>query len=140
MHPKEGTRIAKSRSLDLVEVSPQASPSVCKIMDYGKFKYESAKKSREARQNRKSQEVREVKMRPKIGEHDYQVKSRMVTRLIEAGDKVKVTMRFRGREVVHADNGRELLQRIFEDVQEIAVIESQAKMEGRNMFMILAPK
>lgn len=139
MDPRQATKMAQERELDLVEVSPQASPPVCKLMDYGRFKYESSKKSRENRQKKKV-ELREVKMRPKIGEHDYEVKSNMVQRLLKAGDKVKVTMRFRGREVVHSDIAHKLLDRVFEDAAELAVLESKPKLEGRNMIMVLAPK
>lgn len=130
--------------MDLVEVSPQTKPPVCRLMDYGKWKYESAKKNREAAkansQRKKVQEIREVKLRPKIDEHDYQVKSKMVQRLLSEGDKVKVTMMFRGREVVHANIALKLLERVFNDSLELAIIENRPRLEGRNMIMVLAPK
>ncbi len=130
--------------MDLVEVSPQTKPPVCRLMDYGKWKYEAAKKNREAAkasvQRKKVQEIREVKLRPKIDEHDYQVKSKMVQRLLGEGDKVKVTMMFRGREVVHANIALKLLERVFNDSLELAIIENRPRLEGRNMIMVLAPK
>lgn len=139
MDPREAVRLAQEKELDLVEVSPQAHPPVCKMMDYGRWKYETAKKSRDSR-SKKKVEMREVKMRPKIGEHDYKVKADMVKRLLKGGDKVKVTMRFRGREVVHSEIAHKLLQRVFDDSSEFAVVESKPKLEGRNMIMVLAPK
>ena len=130
--------------MDLVEVSPQTKPPVCRLMDYGKWKYEAAKKNREAAkasvQRKKIQEIREVKLRPKIDEHDYQVKSKMVQRLLGEGDKVKVTMMFRGREVVHANIALKLLERVFNDSLELDIIENRPRLEGRNMIMVLAPK
>lgn len=140
MDPRDAVRIAQERELDLVEVSPQARPPVCKMMDFGKWKYETSKKTRESRAKKKTFELREVKMRPKIDEHDYQVKANMVKRLLKEGDKVKVTMRFRGREVVHSDIALKLLERVFEDSAELAIIENKPKLEGRNMTMVLAPK
>ena len=144
MDPRDALRLAQERDLDLVEVSPQTKPPVCRLMDYGKAKYESAKKNREAAkaaaQRKKVQEIREVKLRPKIDEHDYQVKSRMVKRLLIEGDKVKVTMMFRGREVVHANIALKLLERVFNDSAELALIENRPRLEGRNMIMVLAPK
>lgn len=144
MDPRDAMRLAQERDLDLVEVSPQTKPPVCRLMDYGKWKYESAKKSREAAkatiQRKKVQEIREVKLRPKIDEHDYQVKSKMVKRLLSEGDKVKVTMMFRGREVVHANIALKLLERVFNDSAELAIIENRPRLEGRNMIMVLAPK
>lgn len=144
MDPRDALRLAQERDLDLVEVSPQTKPPVCRLMDYGKWKYESAKKSREAAKatvaKKKVQEIREVKLRPKIDEHDYQVKSKMVRRLLGEGDKVKVTMMFRGREVVHANIALKLLERVFNDAQELAIIENRPRLEGRNMIMVLAPK
>lgn len=144
MDPRDALRLAQERELDLVEVSPQTKPPVCRLMDYGKHKYESAKKTREAAKasaaKRKVQEIREVKLRPKIDEHDYMVKSRMVQRLLSEGDKVKVTMMFRGREVVHANIALRLLERVFNDAAELALIENRPRLEGRNMIMVLAPK
>jgi translation initiation factor IF-3 len=144
MDPRDALRLAQERDLDLVEVSPQTKPPVCRLMDYGKWKYEAAKKNREAAkasvQRKKVQEIREVKLRPKIDEHDYQVKSKMVQRLLGEGDKVKVTMMFRGREVVHANIALKLLERVFNDSLELAIIENRPRLEGRNMIMVLAPK
>lgn len=144
MDPRDALKIALERELDLVEVSPQAKPPVCRLMDYGRWKYEAAKKTREANQatkvKKRAQEIREVKLRPKIDEHDYQVKSKMVRRLLTEGDKVKVTMMFRGREVVHAEIGLKLLQRVFTDTGEMAIIENKPRLEGKNMIMVLAPK
>ncbi|ODT56508.1 translation initiation factor IF-3 [bacterium SCN 62-11] len=144
MDPRDALRLAQERDLDLVEVSPQTKPPVCRLMDYGKWKYEAAKKNREAAkasvQRKKVQEIREVKLRPKIDEHDYMVKSRMVQRLLSEGDKVKVTMMFRGREVVHANIALKLLERVFNDALELAIIENRPRLEGRNMIMVLAPK
>ncbi|MCE7869688.1 translation initiation factor IF-3 [bacterium CPR1] len=140
MSPREAMRIAKEKELDLVEVSPHSNPPVCRFLDYGRWKYENAKKGRESRAKRKGAELREVKLRPKIDEHDYMVKSRMVQRLLEEGDKVKVTMMFRGREVVHAHIALKLLEKVFNDAIELAVIEKKPTLEGRNMTMILAPK
>lgn len=144
MDPRDALRLAQERDLDLVEVSPQTKPPVCRLMDYGKWKYEAAKKNREASKataaRKKVQEIREVKLRPKIDEHDYMVKSRMVQRLLTEGDKVKVTMMFRGREVVHANIALKLLERVFNDALELAIIENRPRLEGRNMIMVLAPK
>lgn len=144
MDPRDALRLAQERELDLVEVSPQTKPPVCRLMDFGKWKYEAAKRSRETAkataQRKKVQEIREVKLRPKIDDHDYQVKSRMVRRLLSEGDKVKVTMMFRGREVVHANIALKLLERVFNDSAELAIIENRPRLEGRNMIMVLAPK
>lgn len=138
MHPKDATRVAKERKLDLVEVSPNAVPPVCKILDYGKWRYERDKQKKESKPG-KSSELREVKMRPKIGEHDFQVKTRQVVRLLQGGDKVKVLLRFRGREVVHQDLAEELLMRVSREVGEIGTIESKPQMQGRQMMLVLAP-
>lgn len=144
MDPRDAYKLALERELDLVEVSPQTKPPVCRLMDYGRWKYEAAKKTREASKvqkvKRKAQEIREVKLRPKIDEHDYLVKSRMVRRLLQEGDKVKVTMMFRGREVVHAELGLKLLERVFNDISEFAIIENRPKLEGKNMIMVVSPK
>lgn len=140
MDPREAYRMAQDRELDLVEVSPQTTPPVCRLMDYGRWKYETARKGRESKAKKKTSELREVKMRPKIDEHDYQVKSKMVQRLLKEGDKVKVTMRFRGREVVHSEIALKLLDRVFNDAAELAIIENKPRLEGRNMIMVLAPK
>ncbi|MBI3928003.1 MAG: translation initiation factor IF-3 [Armatimonadetes bacterium] len=140
MDPRDALKLAAERDMDLVEVSPQARPPVCKLMDYGRWKYETQKKTRESKVGKKVSDLREVKLRPKIDEHDYQVKSRLVQRLLKEGDKVKVTLRFRGREVVHADIAIQLLDRLSVDAQELGVVEAKAKLEGRNMIMVLAPK
>lgn len=138
MHPREATKVAKERKLDLVEVSPNANPPVCKILDYGKWRYERDKQKKESKPG-KSAELREVKMRPKIGEHDFQVKTKQVVRLLEGGDKVKVMLRFRGREVVHQDLAEELLMRVSREVGDIGTIESKPSMQGRQMMLVLAP-
>jgi translation initiation factor IF-3 len=138
MHPRDATRIAADRKLDLVEVSPNAVPPVCKILDYGKWRYERDKQKKESKPA-KSAELREVKMRPKIGEHDFQVKTRQVVRLLQGGDKVKVLLRFRGREVVHQDLAEELLMRVSREVGDIGTIESKPQMQGRQMMLVLAP-
>ncbi len=126
--------------LDLVEVSPNADPPVCKFLDVGKYRYEAQKKANAARKTQKTQEIKEIKMRPNIDDHDYDVKMRNVQRFIEAGDKVKVTLRFRGRELSHQQLGMNLLRRVQEDVAEIAKVEAYPRMEGRQMLMVLAPK
>lgn len=126
--------------LDLVELQPNAEPPVCKILDYGKFKYQAQKRANEARKKQKIIEVKEIKLRPNIDEHDYQVKMRAVQKFLDAGDKVKVTLRFRGREMAHIDLGSQLLERVKGEVDEFAKIEANPKMEGRQMIMVLAPK
>ncbi len=125
--------------LDLVEVSPNASPPVCKILDYGKFKYEAQKKANAARKKQKVIEVKEIKMRPNIDDHDYETKMRKVHAFIEEGDKVKVTMRFRGRELAHQDIAMKVLNRVRDEVGETVKIEQFPRMEGRQMIMIMAP-
>jgi translation initiation factor IF-3 len=136
----EAIRIAKDEGLDLVEVSPNANPPVCKIMDYGKYKYRQSKKSQQAKKKQKTFQVKEVKLRPKTDEHDYQFKMRHVQRFIGDGNKVKVTIMFRGREMAHQDRGRMMLSRIRDEFAENTIVEQEPKMEGRNMNMILAPK
>ncbi len=131
--------MAEQVGLDLVEISPNATPPVCKIMDFGKFKYEQQKRESEARKKQKTIEVKEVKFRPNTDTHDYEVKMRNVFKFLENGDKVKVTLRFRGREMAHQDLGRSLLQRISEDVKEIGKVENMPKMEGRQMVMMIGP-
>lgn len=123
-----------------MEISPNAKPPVCKIMDYGKFKYEQQKKEAEARKNQKVIEVKEVKFRPGTDTHDYQVKMRNVQRFLENGDKVKVTLRFRGREMAHQELGLELLKRVAADIEEIGKVENMPKLEGRQMVMMIGPK
>ena len=126
--------------LDLVEISPDANPPVAKILDYGKFKYQEQKKAAEARKKQKTVEVKEIKMRPNIDSHDYDVKMRAMNRFFDEGDKVKVTLRFRGREMAHQQIGRELLLKVKGDTEEIAKVESEPRLEGRQMVMVLAPK
>ena len=126
--------------LDLVELQPNAEPPVVKILDYGKYKYQAQKRASEARKKQKVIDVKEIKLRPNIDSHDYDVKMRSVRKFLEAGDKVKITLRFRGREMAHVELGSQLLERVREDIQEEAKIESLPKMEGRQMIMVLAPK
>ncbi|WP_227419834.1 translation initiation factor IF-3 [Roseitranquillus sediminis] len=137
--PERGMAIAEEVGLDLVEISPNASPPVCKIMDFGKFKYENQKRESEAKKKQKTIEVKEVKFRPNTDTHDYDVKMRNVTRFLEAGDKVKVTLRFRGREMAHQNLGRDLLERVAADVEGLGKVENMPKMEGRQMVMMIGP-
>ncbi len=139
MSPAKALQLAQDAGLDLVEISPNAAPPVCKIMDFGKFKYEQQKRESEARKKQKIIEVKEVKFRPNTDTHDYDVKMRNVFKFLENGDKVKVTLRFRGREMAHQNLGRELLERVAEDVKEIGKIENMPKMEGRQMIMMIGP-
>lgn len=132
--------MAIAAGLDLVEISPSAEPPVCKIMDFGKYKYEQQKREAEARRNQKIIEIKEIKFRPGTDTHDYEVKMRSVNRFLEEGDKVKVTLRFRGREMAHQELGVELLNRVAADVAQIGKIESMPKLEGRQMVMMIAPK
>ena len=136
----EALQMAADAGLDLVEISPNADPPVCKILDYGKFKYEEQKKKNEARKKQKIIEVKEIKLRPSIDDHDYQVKMRSMNKFIEEGDKVKVTMRFRGRELAHQDLGMNVLMRVKEDLDGIAKVEQMPRMEGRQMTMVVAPR
>ena len=138
--PAAAMAMAEEVGLDLVEISPGASPPVCKIMDFGRFKYEQQKKAAEAKKKQKIIEIKEVKFRPNIDTHDYDVKMRSVTKFLGEGDKVKVTLRFRGREMAHQERGRELLTKIADDIEEIGKIESMPKMEGRQMIMVVAPQ
>jgi len=137
--PERGRELADQAGLDLVEISPNANPPVCKIMDFGKFKYETQKREAEARKKQKTIEVKEVKFRPNTDTHDYDVKMRNVVRFLENGDKVKVTLRFRGREMAHQNLGRDLLERVAEDVKELGKVENMPKMEGRQMIMMIGP-
>jgi translation initiation factor IF-3 len=132
--------MAEDEGLDLVEVSPNADPPVCKILDYGKLKYQEQKKASEARKRQKTVDVKEIKMRPNIDTHDYDVKMRNVVKFLEGGDKVKVTMRFRGREMAHQELGMDVLNRVRDDVEELSKVEAVPKMEGRQMIMVLAPR
>ena len=136
----EALQMAATAGLDLVEIAPNADPPVCKILDYGKFKYEEQKKKNEARKKQKIIEVKEIKLRPSIDDHDYQVKMRSMNKFIEEGDKVKVTMRFRGRELAHQDLGMNVLMRVKEDLDGIAKVEQMPRMEGRQMTMVVAPR
>ncbi|MBC7135893.1 translation initiation factor IF-3 [Oceanibaculum nanhaiense] len=140
MSRRDALRAAEDVGLDLVEISPGAAPPVVKILDYGKFKYEAQKKRNEARKNQKIIEVKEIKMRPNIDDHDYDVKMRSVNKFLTDGDKVKVTMRFRGREMAHQDIGMNVLMRVKDDVEELAKVEQYPKLEGRQMVMVIAPR
>ena len=140
MKTEDAIAEADSHGLDLVEVSPNADPPVCKILDYGKFKFEAQKKRNEAKKKQKVIEVKEIKLRPNIDEHDYQVKMRSVQKFLDEGDKVKVTLRFRGREMAHQELGVNVLNRVREDTDEVAKIEAFPKLEGRQMTMVIAPK
>lgn len=137
---REALSRASEAGLDLVEISPNAEPPVCKILDFGKYKYEIQKKKNEARKKQKVIEVKEIKLRPNIDEHDYEVKMRSVHRFLDEGDKVKVTMRFRGREMVHQEIGLKVLERVRDELEERAKVEQMPKLEGRQMIMVLAPR
>ena len=138
--PERAMAMAEAAGLDLVEISPNATPPVCKIMDFGKFKYETQKRESEARKKQKIIEVKEVKFRPNTDVHDYDVKMRNVTKFLTNGDKVKVTMRFRGREMAHQNLGRDLLERVATDVEGIGKVENMPRLEGRQMVMMIGPK
>ena len=140
MKLEDALDLATKAGLDLVEVSPNAEPPVCKVMDYGKYKYQLQKKANEARKKQKVIEVKEIKLRPGIDTHDYDVKMRAMRRFFDDGDKVKVTMRFRGREMAHTELGFDLLQKVKADTEAVAKVEFEPKMEGRQMIMILAPR
>jgi translation initiation factor IF-3 len=140
MYTREAIEQAAELGLDLVEVSPNADPPVCKFLDVGKFRYEAQKKANVQRKTQKTQDIKEVKMRPNIDTHDYDVKMRNVHKFIGNGDKVKVTLRFRGRELSHQELGMNLLRRVQVDVEEVAKVEAYPRMEGRQMLMVLAPK
>ncbi len=137
---REAFKLAEEKQLDLVEIAPQAKPPVCRIMDYGKFRYEQSKREKEARKNQRIINVKEVKLRPNIEDHDFEVKAKNAVRFLKDGDKVKVTIMFRGRQIVHPDLGKKLLVRMAEQVTDLANVERQPKLEGKNMIMILAPK
>ena len=148
---EEGTKIgavdlsdalnaAEEAGLDLVEISPNSDPPVCKVLDYGKYKYQEQKKRNEAKKKQKTVDVKEIKMRPNIDTHDYQVKLRAMHRFFDEGDKVKVTLRFRGRELAHQNLGWALLQRLQEEMEDVAKVEMPPKMEGRQMIMVMAPR
>ena len=135
----QALEIAKKNNLDLVEVAPIAVPPVCRLLDYGKYKYEQAKKERELRKSQKVSTLREVRLRPKIGNHDFEAKARSVRKLLDEGDKVKVTIMFRGREITHPDIGLRLLQRMVESLKETASIDQQPSLEDRRMTLVLSP-
>ncbi|OGB88458.1 MAG: translation initiation factor IF-3 [candidate division NC10 bacterium RIFCSPLOWO2_12_FULL_66_18] len=137
---EQALQTAYGLHMDLVEVAPEARPPVCRIMDYGKYRYEQSKKAREAKKKQTIIELKEIKLRPKTEEHDFQFKVRHADRFLKEGNKAKITMMFRGREVIRMDRGRALLNRFVEALKDVAVVEQQTKVEGRNMTMILAPK
>lgn len=137
---REAMRIAGEHNLDLVEVAPGARPPVCRIMDYGRYKYEQQKHEREARKKQHLVNIKEVKMRPRIEDHDFDVKARNALRFLQEGDKVKASIMFRGREIVHPDLGKQVLDRLALFLQDVAIVERAAKVEGRNMTMFLTPK
>src|SRR2546425_9199412 len=132
-------RIANERGLDLVEVAPKGSPPVCRLMDYGRFKFETIKREKDQRRKQNVIKLKEMKLRPKVAEHDFQTKFKGLRQFLEAGEKVKVTIMFRGREMVHQEIGRKILERVADDAKLFAVIERQPLLEGKNLFMILAP-
>lgn len=136
----EAISLAEAAGMDLVEIAPNSVPPVCKILDYGKFKFQSQKKAAEARKKQKTVEVKEIKVRPNIDTHDYEVKMKAINRFFEEGDKVKVTLRFRGREMAHQEIGLRLLEKIRDEVAEISKVEAEPKLEGRQIVMVLAPK
>ena len=136
----EGMEIARGSGLDLVEISPNAEPPVCKVLDFGKYKYEAQKKANLARKKQKTQEVKEIKMRPGIDVHDYDTKLKKVHQFINNGDKVKMTIRFRGREMAHQELGMAVLKRVAEEMKETAKVEAHPKLEGRQMIMVIAPR
>ncbi|MDQ0287442.1 translation initiation factor IF-3 [Desulfofundulus luciae] len=140
MPVREALRLAEERQLDLVEIAPQAKPPVCRLMDYGKYKYEQSKREKEAKKKQRIVNIKEVKLRPSIEEHDFQVKARNAARFLRDGDKVKATIMFRGREIMHTQLGHQLLLRLAEQVKDLSIIERQPKLEGKNMVMILSPR
>jgi translation initiation factor IF-3 len=140
MSTYDAIRLARERGVDLIEVSPTAAPPVCRLDDYGRLRYEQDKKDRETRKKSHKMELKEVKLRPKIEEHDYQTKFHTAERLLQDGDKLKVTIMFRGREISYSQHGRRLLDRMAQDTAPIAIVEREPRLEGRNMFMILSPK
>ncbi|ACV22540.1 bacterial translation initiation factor 3 (bIF-3) [Slackia heliotrinireducens DSM 20476] len=136
---REALRIAENQQLDLVEIAPNANPPVCRIMDYGKFKYDQAIKAKQARKKQTKVEIKEMKFRPKIDIGDYTTKKKHIIRFLQDGAKVKITIMFRGREMAHPDQGLSILERLADDLKDVAVVENQPKMEGRNMHMLIAP-
>ena len=140
MFTNEAIEQAAEVGLDLVEVSPNADPPVCKFLDVGKYRYEAQKKANHARKTQKTQQIKEIKMRPNIDDHDYDVKMRSIMKFLEEGDKVKMTLRFRGREMAHQELGMNLLKRVQDDTAEIAKVEAYPRLEGRQMLMVISPK
>jgi len=140
MSLQEALQTAMSLSLDLVEVAPESKPPVCRIMDYGKYRYEQSKKAKDAKKKQTVIQIKEVKMRPKTDEHDLEFKTRQIEKFLKEGNKAKVTMIFRGREVMHSNLGRKLLDKLAEDLKDTAIVEQLPRLEGKNMVMILAPK
>lgn len=140
MSPEEALQKARSVGLDLVEVAPLAKPPVCRILDYGKYRYEQSKKAREAKKKQVVIQIKEIKLRPKTDEHDFKFKARHVERFLRSGNKAKITMMFRGREMVHTELGRRLLDRLADALKDVAQLEQPPKLEGRNMTMVLGPK
>ncbi|HQL37049.1 MAG TPA: translation initiation factor IF-3 [Bacillota bacterium] len=140
MSSRQALELAAERQLDLVKIAPQAKPPVCRIMDYGKFKFEQSKKEKEARKNQKIVNIKEIRFSPTIEDHDLNVKAKNAQKFLQDGDKVKVTIRFRGREVDHVSFGEKALERFYDIIKDYCVVEKPAKLEGRNMIMILAPK
>ncbi|MEW6624810.1 MAG: translation initiation factor IF-3 [Bacillota bacterium] len=138
--PKEGLQIAMERGLDLVEIAPQSKPPVCRIMDYGKYMFEQSKRERESRRNQKVINVKEVKFRVGIEEHDFQTKARNITKFLKNEDKVKITVMFRGREITHSELGKDLCLKLIKQLENVAIVERPPKLEGKNMIMILAPR
>jgi len=136
----EALAAAEEADLDLVEIAPQAVPPVCRVMDYGKFRFQESKRQHEARKKQKQSQVKEIKFRPRTDDADYQIKLRNIIRFLEDGDRAKVTLRFRGREMSHPELGMELLNRVEADLQEMGVVEQRPRMEGRQMVMVIAPK
>ena len=140
MSSRDAQRLADEKNLDLVKIAPTATPPVCRIMDYGKYLYEQQKREKEARKRQRTIDVKEVKLRIRIEDHDFEVKTKNAIRFLQGGDKVKVTIMFRGREMTHPELGEQLLNRMADQLQEIATVERKPKLEGRNMIMIVAPK
>jgi len=137
---REALQMAQEANLDLVAVAPTAKPPVCRVMDYGKFRYEQSKKEKEARKNQKVISIKEIRLSPTIEDHDFQTKLRHVQKFLEQGDKVKLSIRFRGRAITHSEIGKKVLEKLGEQVKDLSIVERSPKMEGRSMFMILAPK
>ncbi len=140
MSVRDGLRMAQEAGLDLVEVAPNAKPPVCRIMDFGKYMYEQSKREREARKKQKVINIKEIRMTPKIDSHDFEVKTKNAVKFLQDGDKVKVTIRFRGREIVHADLSKQLLTNMADKIKESGTVEREPRIEGRNMIMILTPR